>query len=209
MKVNILSQLSEEDKGITLLESIIAIFVFTFICLSVVFILRNSLLTSRKKSIEKDILRELIYITEFIETRISNSMINNFSGKYRMNFKGEKTNVKFICPFSEGEEGDIVKFGIYWKDGKIMAEMIRVNKENPDFTFFEGFPGAQILGNGVKFFSLRYYDGEKWHDRWDTEEMENPVLPKGIELKIVISKGKIEGREIEKGITKFIKIGWR
>ncbi len=208
MKKSILSQCLEEDNGFTLLEVLISIFIFTFVCLSAIFILKNYLLSSREKSREKEILKELIYISEFIGSKISNAMINELSGKYRMNFKGENTWVKFICPFSEGEEGDIVKFGIYWKDDKIMAEMVRVNSKNPDFTFYEGFPGAQILGQDVKSFLLKYYDGKNWLNEWDTERMEKPKLPKMVEIKITVSKGKIEGKEIEKEIKKIVKIGW-
>ena len=208
MKRNILFRFSGEGKGITLLEILIAVFIFTFVCLSSVFILRNSLLSSRKKTIEKDILREIIYITEFIETRISNAMINDLSGRYRMNFKGESDWVKFICPFSEGKENDIVKFGIYYKDGKIMVEMVRVDNKNPDFTFFNGFPGAQILGENIKLFKLRYYNGKNWVESWNTESMIKPELPKFVEIYMIISKGKIEGKEIEREIKKVIKIGW-
>jgi len=209
MKKNFLFLCSEEGKGLTLLEVLIAIFIFTFICLSAISILKNSLLSSRKKNIEKEILKEFVYISEFIEVRISNAMINELSGKYRMNFKGENDWVRFICPFSEGEEGDIAKFGIYWKDNKVMAEMIRVDSKNPDFSFYEGFPGAQVLGEDVKSFSLKYYDGEEWLDKWDTEKMKNPRLPQMVEFKMVISKGKIEGEEIEKEFKKTVKIGWK
>ena len=209
MRKNILFQFSGGDKGISLLEILIAIFVFTFVCFSSVFILRNSLISSRKKAIEKDILREIIYITEFIETRISNAMINDLNGKYRMNFKGGDGWVKFICPFSEGKENDIVKFGIYYKDDKIMVEMVRVDNENPDFTFFNGFPGAQILGENVKLFKLSYYDGKNWVNSWDTENMIVPELPEFVEVSIVISKGKFEGKKIEREVKKIIKIGWK
>ncbi|MGC8977563.1 MAG: type II secretion system protein GspJ [Candidatus Ratteibacteria bacterium] len=209
MKKNILFLFSEEDKGMTLLEVLIAIFIFTFVCLSAVLILKNSLLSSRKKTVEKDILKEFVYITEFIESKISNAMINDLNGKYRMNFKGGNDWVKFVCPFSEGKESDLVKFGVYWKDDKIMAEMVRIDKSNPDFTFFDGFPGAQILGEDVKHFSLKYFDGEEWQDTWDTENMEEPKLPEMVEIKIVVSKGKIEGREVEKEFRKVVKIGWK
>ena len=205
---NILFQFLEEDEGITLTEILIAIFIFTFICVSAIFILKNSLLSSRKKTIEKDILKEVVYITEFIETKISNAMVNDLSGRYRMNFKGESNWVKFICPFSEGKENDLAKFGIYYKDGKVMAEMVRIDNKNPDFTFFDGFPGAQILGEDVKQFRLKYFDGENWVDKWDTEQMTNPKLPEFIEITLTISKGKIEGKEIEKEIKKIVKTGW-
>ncbi|MCM8803994.1 MAG: prepilin-type N-terminal cleavage/methylation domain-containing protein [Candidatus Omnitrophica bacterium] len=208
MKKDTLFLCLEEDKGVTLLEVLIAIFIFTFVCLSSVLILKNALLSSRKKTVEKDILSESIYITEFIENRIRNAMVNDLEGKYRMNFKGGSNWVKFVCPFSESKEGDIAKFGIYWKECKIMVEMIRVDKNNPDFTFFDGFPGAQVLGEDVKLFSLKYFDGENWKKNWDTEIMEEPKLPKMIEITMVILKGKIEGKEIGREIKKTIKIGW-
>ncbi|MGB9677585.1 MAG: prepilin-type N-terminal cleavage/methylation domain-containing protein [Candidatus Ratteibacteria bacterium] len=208
MRKNILFPLLEEDNGFTLIEILIAIFIFTFVCFTGIFILKNSILSSRKKALEKDILKEIIFISDFIESRISNAMINDLSGKYRMNFKGENKWVKFVSPFSEGKEGDIAKFGIYWKDNKIMVEMVRVDKKNPDFSFFEGFPGAQILGEDVKDFCIRYFDGEKFLDKWDTETMEEPKLPTFVEIKIVISKMKIEGKEIEREFKKEIKIGW-
>jgi prepilin-type N-terminal cleavage/methylation domain-containing protein len=208
MKKSILFHFSGEDRGFTLIEILIAIFVFTFVCFSAIFILKNSLLSSRKKTVEKEILKEIIFISDYIENRISNAMINDLSGKYRMNFKGEDKWVKFVAPFSENKEGDIAKFGIYWKDNKIMVEMVRVDKENPDFSFFDGFPGAQILGENVKDFCIKYSDGEKWFDKWDTEIMDEPKLPEFVEIKIIISKGKIERREIEREFKKTIKIGW-
>ncbi|MCS7181354.1 MAG: type II secretion system protein GspJ [bacterium] len=208
MRKNILFQCSEEDKGFTLIEVLIATFVFTFVCFTSIFILKNSLLSSRKKTIEKEILKEIIYVSEFIENRISNAMINDLKGDNRMNFKGEKTWVKFIAPFSEDKEGDLVKFGIYWNNNKIMVQMVRIDSKNPDFRFFEGFPGAQVLGEDIKEFNLKYFDGKIWKDNWDTEFMKEPVLPELIEIKIVVSKGKMEGKEIEKEIKKIIKIGW-
>ncbi len=208
MRENILFHHLEEDNGFTLIEVLISIFVFTFVCLSGIFILKNSLLSSRKKQIEKDIMKEIIFIYDFIEKRISNAMINELSGKYRMNFKGGDKWAKFVSSFSEDKEGDIVKFGIYWKDNKIMVNMVRVDKENPDFSFFEGFPGAQVLGLDIKDFSIKYFDGENWYESWDTEVMEEPKLPEFVEIKIVVSKGKIEGKEIEKQIKKTIKIGF-
>lgn len=208
MKVKFLSQKSEEDKtGFTIIEILISIFIFTFICLSGILVSKNIIIASKKKTIEKDILKEISHISEFIEKTLPNAMINELSGRYRMNFKGENTWVKFIAPFSESKEGDIAKFGIFYRDNKIMVEMVRVDKENPDFEFYEGFPGAQILGEDIKFFSLRYYDGQNWLDRWDTENMEEPELPELVEIKIKISKGKIEGREIEREFTKITKIG--
>lgn len=208
MKVKFLFLKLEEGRyGFTFIEVLISIIVFTFVCLSAVLVSKNIILSSRKISFEKDILREISHISEFIENTLSNAMINNLSGKYRMNFKGETTWVRFVAPFSETEEGDIAKFGIFYRDNKIMVEMVRVDRKNPDFEFYEGFPGAQILGENVSFFSLKYYDGENWLDNWDTENMVEPELPELVEIKIKISKGKIEGKEIEKEITKITKIG--
>ncbi|MCM8785307.1 MAG: type II secretion system protein GspJ [Candidatus Omnitrophica bacterium] len=208
MKENILSHHLEEDNGFTLIEILISVFVFTFVCFTSIFILKNSLLSSRKKQVEKEIMKEIVFIYDFIEKRISNAMINNLSGKYRMNFKGGDKSLKCVSSFSEDKEGDIAKFGIYWKDNKIMVNMVRVDRENPDFTFFDGFPGAQTLGIDIKDFSIKYFDGERWCESWDTETMEEPKLPELIEIKIVVSKGKIEGKEIEKEIKKTIKIGF-
>lgn len=207
MKKNILRVFLEEDKGFTIFEILISMFIFTIICFSAILILRSSLSTLREKNIEKEILKEIVNISEFIENRISLAMINNLDGKYRMNFKGEENWVKFIAPFSEGDQGDIAKFGIYWKDDKILVHMTRVDRENPDFTFFEGFPGAQILANNIKNFTIRYFDGKDWKKNWNTEIMEEPELPEYIEYEIVICKGKVEGREIEKIFKNRVKIG--
>jgi hypothetical protein len=38
--------------------------------------------------------------------------------------------------------------------------------------------------------------------------MINPELPKFVEINIIVSKGKIEGKEIEKEFKKVIKVGW-
>lgn len=46
-------------------------------------------------------------------------------------------------------------------------------------------PEEEILSRGVRFFSLRYYDGTQWLDTWDST-LQSDVLPRAVEIGIEI-----------------------
>jgi len=198
MRKNIFTVNSEKNKGLTLLEILFSVIILTFILSSSLLIFRSFLVNSRKKYIEKKIFSEYSTFTNFLKNTLPYAMVNEMKGKYRINFKGEKTWMKFIIPFSEGENSDLTKIGVYFKEGKIKVSMERVKRKKMDLKFSEGFPGAQTLCENVRTLKFKYFDGEKWNEKWDTEIMEKPVLPKILKFEIEIYGGKIEGKEIRK-----------
>ena len=122
-----------------------------------------------------------------------------------MNFIGSSNWVKFIAPFSEEKGSDLGKFGFYLEGEKVKMNFIRIDKEKDDFTFSEGFPGAQILGTSIEELKFSYFDGEKWKDEWNTEGKEE--LPSLVKVEIsMVSPEKVEGKIEKKQFSKLVKL---
>lgn len=194
----------EGNRGITLIEVLISIFIFLIIILSSLFVFKNTTLNLRKKKEERKIFQEALFSLNFIEKYMRNAMVNEMEGKYRMNFYGGKDWVKFIAPFSEGEGSDLGKFGIYQKGDKIKVSFVRITEDRPDFEFFKGYPGAQILADGVEKLRFYYFDGKEWKNEWNTDE--KAILPEFVKIEITLSKGKVEGEKIKRKFTKIVEI---
>ncbi len=195
-------------KGFTLLEMVIALIIFCIAVLSAVTIFRNSLYRFGRQSAEKKIYSEASRTFGYIEKYLPSAMCNDMKGGMRINFKGEKERVRFVSPFSEGPESDLAKFGIYFDSaaGAVKVAVERIDRASPDFRFSEGFPGAQVAGEGISAFALSYSGGSSWKDEWNTEDMEDPVLPRLVKIELTCFSGKIEGVRDEKTFTKIIRI---
>lgn len=206
--MNLFSAGSGESRGITLLEVIISMMIFSLIFFSAAFIFRESLLRFGKDSGGKKVYSEIASVLNYLERYVSAAMCGGGINSHRIDFKGERNTVRFAAPFSEGDESDIAKFAFYFEEGKVKVSLLRISRRHPDFTFPEDFSGAQVLGENIGCFELEYLDGNLWKDSWDTREMEEPRLPGAIKVKITAHSEKIEGERIEKKVTKIINIGW-
>ena len=208
MKVHIFRGVSEEDKGFTLLEVLIALVIFCVAAFSSIMIFKNSLLRFDKQIGEKKVYSEAIKVFDYTERYLSSAMCNDMDGKFRINFEGRDSYVRFISPFSEGQESDLAKFGIYFDSecNKVKVSIIRIDRKCPDFVFPVGFPGAQVLGEDIGMFKISYYDGRNWKDCWDTSSMSEPVLPRLVRIEIAPFSQKIEGKRYEETFEKVIKI---
>ena len=208
MRKNIFLKNLEGDKGITLIEITISIFIFAILILATIFIFKETLYRTAKVSGEKKVFSESIGVLNYIEKYITASMCNDKEGLQRINFQGKEDLVRFIAPFYKGPESDLAKFSIYFKDDTIKVSIVRINNKKPDFSFPETFSGAQTLGENISVFKIKYYDGTHWKQCWDTETLEEPVLPKSVKISLVTYSKKIEGKRIEKEFTKIINITW-
>jgi len=209
MKRNFFRRLSGgSNAGFTLLEMVIALMIFCIAVLSAAAIFRNSLYRFGRQSAEKKIYSEASRTFGYIEKYLSSAMCNDMKGGMRINFKGEKEQLRFVSPFSEGPESDLAKFGIYFDADACAVKVAveRVDRASTDFRFSKGFSGAQVAGEGISAFALSYSGGSSWRDEWDTEKMGEPVLPKLVRIELTCFSGKTEGVRSEKTFTKLIRI---
>ncbi|HOL21864.1 MAG TPA: prepilin-type N-terminal cleavage/methylation domain-containing protein [bacterium] len=208
MKGSIFQGVSEGNKGFTLLEVLIALIIFCVAIFSSIMIFKGSLLRSGKQMGEKKVYSEAVKVFDYMERYLVSAMCNDRKDKLRINFEGEKEYIRFISPFSEGDESDLAKFGIYFdrEDNTVKVSVVRIDRKNPYFMFPAGFPGAQILGEGIGQFQISYYDGENWNYRWNTEYMSEPELPRIIRVEITPFSQKVEGKRYEEKFEKLIRI---
>ncbi|HRR95206.1 MAG TPA: prepilin-type N-terminal cleavage/methylation domain-containing protein [Candidatus Ratteibacteria bacterium] len=208
MKKDILHIHSEENKGFTLIEVLVSIVILTIIIFSSMFIFKESVRKFRKNTYEKEIYKTATETFQTIEKYLKNAKINNLNGKLRMNFKGEKQWIKFITTTEESKESDFLKVGIYFQDNNLKMNIEKIDKES-DFSFKEGFPGAQILAENIRNFEILYFDGTNYVSNWDTENTEEPQLPPFVKIIMEIESGmKVEGKKLNKNFERIIKVGY-
>ena len=210
MKRNIFLGNSGENKGITLIELVVAMMIFAIVMFSAVFVFKESLRRFRKAAGEKKVYCEATGVLNYIEKYISAAMCSDKNASPSIDFIGEKNIVRFVAPFYEGkqQESDLAKFAFYFIDDTVKVSVVRVSRSNPDFAFPESFSGAQTLGENISLFEMEYYDGSDWKSSWDTKEMEEPSLPESMKVSVRAYSEKIEGKRIEKTFTRTIKIVW-
>lgn len=219
MKTNIFTGVSSGNKGIfkscaeragiTLLETLVAMVIFTIVTVSATMVFRNSLYRFGGQSSEKKIYSEASRILGYIEKYLPSAMCNDMDGEMRITFKGEKHRIRFISPFSRGQESDLAKFGIYLDANTwtVKVATVRIDSSKPGFLFPEGFAGAQTLGECIESFELSYFNGSEWLEEWDTDRMAEPRLPQLVKIELkVFSAKKTEGRRSEKTFTRLIGI---
>ncbi|MDD3725757.1 MAG: prepilin-type N-terminal cleavage/methylation domain-containing protein [Candidatus Ratteibacteria bacterium] len=205
MKVNIFQEVSEGDRGATLLEVIIALVIFCIAVFSAITIFKGSLLRFGKQTGEKKVYSEAVKVFDYMERYLVSAMCSKESG---IAFEGESEYIRFISPFSEGPESDLAKFGIYFdrENNAVKVSVIRIDRRSSDVDFPAGFPGAQVLGEDIEMFHLSYYDGNNWYEQWETKYMEEPELPRLIKVEVRPFSQRIEGKRYEKTFEKVIRI---
>jgi len=209
LKENISTEVSGGSKGITLLEMIVALVIFTAVMLSATMIFKNSLYRFGRQASGKKIYSEAARVMAYMERYLPSAMCNDMEGRMRIDFAGAKDSLRFVSAFSEGPESDLAKFGIYFDgdESAVKAAVLRVDGRKPDFVFPAGFAGAQVLGECIDSFRLSYFNGSDWQDEWDTGRMAEPCLPRMIRVELkVFSRQKTEGERSEKTFTRIIGI---
>ncbi len=209
MRATTFTEVSDGSEGITVLEMLTALIVFTLVILSAVMIFKNSLGRFSRQVSEKEIYSEASRVFGYMEKYLPSAICNNMEGGLRINFKGDNDSLRFVSPFSKGPESDLAIFGIYLdKDASaVKVSVVRVDRAKPDFFFPSGFAGAQILGEGIRVFKIEYFNGSNWLDEWNTEIMTEPCLPELVRVELsVFSKKKVEGERIEKRFTRLIRV---
>ncbi len=171
-------------------------------------VFRKTIVDTRVRMARKEVQAEATEILDYIEKYLSQAMINDLPGGLQMHFIGESHQVKFIAPYSPGEGSDLAKFGIYLDRDVVKVQVMRVDRENPDFVLPEGFPGAQPLGRNVTGFTFTYFDGQNWQSSWDTRRQgKDRQLP--VEVKVTLqveSAFPVEGKRILQEFTRVIKL---
>ncbi|HPP11362.1 MAG TPA: hypothetical protein PKW42_01395, partial [bacterium] len=198
----------EGERGLTLLEVVVALLISVLVMTASLMLFRKTLLDSRQKMAEKEVLAEATELLDFVERHLSLSQVNDLPGRWRMHFLGEEHRVKFIAPFSPGEGSDLAKFGLYLDGQVVKVSVMRVDRDNPDFVLPEGFSGAQPVARNILSLSFLYFDGQKWRSSWDTREEEMLVrLPLQVKVTVVVqSSSRVEGRRLTREFSRTFKL---
>jgi general secretion pathway protein J len=93
----------------------------------------------------------------------------------------------------DSKETDLWEVGYYFEetaDGSGRVLMRREKRElSKDIPLLEGGLDYEITDK-VDGFQLRYFNGSRWSDEWDTRKSSNHGLPKAVELSLIFANGK-------------------
>lgn len=103
-------------------------------------------------------------------------------------FQGEKEELVFFCssniPHSKSEY-DLKKVNYQFKNSQL------IRKVNSNLLIPMIPAATTILASGVDKLIFSYYDGEKWHSKWDSQKNHQsiPLLPKAVGIELILRQG--------------------
>ncbi|HOQ81936.1 MAG TPA: hypothetical protein PLL89_02620, partial [bacterium] len=101
-----------KDKGISIVEILVAIVIITIVFISGLMIFSTSTLRIARQSAEKTINQQATDFTLFLRNKLKEAIIRDIPGPFRIDFVGTETSIKFVAPYSSGNGSDIGKYGI-------------------------------------------------------------------------------------------------
>lgn len=197
------------ESGLTFVEIIVALFIFGIAVLCTLAVFRKQILELRARRLEYRIASETAEFFQFLDKHLPHAMVNDREGDLRMDFIGASDRLRFVAPFSEGEDSDLAKFGMYRDKDRIKIALARVDRNSPSYSFSEGFPGAQTLTICIEDFRISYADGASWQSSWDTRQgsPEEGRLPSAVSVELSVSPPeKMEGRRLKQRFTKTVNM---
>jgi len=197
-----------KDKGISIVEILVAIVIITIVFISGLMIFSTSTLRIARQSAEKTINQQATDFTLFLRNKLKEAIIRDIPGPFRIDFVGTETSIKFVAPYSSGNGSDIGKYGIYYDGNEIKMSFERIDEKTNTYSFEPGFTGSQLLIGNVKKLSFSYWDGKTWQKFWNTKnQVDCAEIPSKIKVFFVIYGGNIEGKMLEKGFSEEIWLG--
>ena len=196
-------------RGVSLLEVLVAMLVFTVAVLMALVLFRGQLMRLRTQAAEKRILEEATRCLDYLSRHLPGAAVNDLAGANRMDFVGGPDRVRVVAPYSEGEGSDLVKFGVLLDGREVKVQVIRADAADPGLAFPEGFSGSQVLCGDVEVLVLSYFDGHAWFDTWDTSagrghQGEPPAM---VRAAVTVSPGTgIEGKRPSRTLTRVIRL---
>ena len=55
------------------------------------------------------------------------------------------------------------------------------------------------LTDRIKSFQLRYFNGQAWSDDWDSRSQRSMLVPKAVEITLVLDEGSVYSTQVEVG----------
>ncbi|MCM8768746.1 MAG: prepilin-type N-terminal cleavage/methylation domain-containing protein, partial [Candidatus Omnitrophica bacterium] len=141
--------LSGDENGLTLIEVVVALLISVVVMTATLMFFRKTLVDRRRQVAEKEVLIEAAEVFDFLERWLPLAVVNDLPGSLRMHFLGESDRMKFVAPYSPGKGSDLARFGLYLDEKVLKVSVMRVDRDDPTFTFPEGFPGAQPLAENI------------------------------------------------------------
>ncbi len=195
-------------RGITLLEVLLSIFLFSLIMISAVFVFKNSVIGMQKQDSEKAMFTEAFASLNYVARYLPAAMCGNREGM-RLDFFGSGEEIGFVAPYSEGGGSDLAIFRIYFRDPEIRLALRRVRSDDSCINPLDlPVSGSHLLSRGIKSIRFFYFDGNNWHNEWDTVLMEDPVLPAMIRIEVTALGKRIGRKESEEKFVRIINTTW-
>jgi len=186
----------KREHGFTLLEILIALFIFTVLSLIMVGALRTVINAQSGSDDKADRLRQLqltlLVMSRDIEQAVNRPIVNA-AGKEEAAFIGEPdqfqfTHTGFANPMGVIARSSLQRSGYVWKEEAIFRLTYPVLDEAPKTTSEQ-----RLLLTHVEEVHFKYLDHEgRFHDNWPVEDKKDEPLPRGIKIDFTLVKwGKL------------------
>lgn len=182
--------------GFTLLEILIALFIFSMIALISTSALHTVINAQTKTEMNAKRLRELqttfILMSREITQAIDRPVINSI-GKEDVAFKGTPkgfifTHLGLDDPMSRIARSSLERSGYHWHKNKLWRISFEALDQAP-----KAKPDVQVLLHHVIFAQFSYLDGEgRFHEQWPLAAEPNRTIPRAVKIDLEIAQwGKV------------------
>ncbi len=179
------------SRGFTLLEILIALFIFAILSLILTSVLRRVIDTHAHTEQVANVMREtewaLLRLSRDIESTV-NRPIADTSGKPEATFIGTSNRFEFTHGgFISEEKSSLERTAYEFKEGTLFRYTWEVLDQAPSTTFHE-----RALLTNLMDISFEYLDADKhFHATWPVEPQTLDTLPSAIRINFVYDNGGI------------------
>lgn len=211
------TNIRKTERAFTLVELLISTVMGAFIGLVAVGTLRT--FSRSAEMVDKNSRREaeVRFAADMIQKDLINLYRGRVSGEMRLvgGTKGSsnagRSSRLILYTVSRGKarsgqpEGDVYEVEYFVREGNGRGGLYRRHWPNPDR---ESEPGGvlTLIGEGINFFDVRFFDGENWRSEWREEWRSIPGI---IEVRIACG-GQGSGEEMigENFLVNYFRKGW-
>lgn len=182
----------KNKSGFTLLEILIALFIFTVLSLIMVGALRTVINAQTGSENKAERLRQLqmvlLVMSRDIEQAVNRPVVNA-AGKDEAAFVGEPdhfqfTHMGFANPVGALAHSTLQRTGYAWSDNSIFRITWPVLDQAP-----KSQPHQRRLLMNVEEAHFQYLDHDgRFHDKWPVEDKTDQPLPRGVRIYLTLSK---------------------
>jgi len=200
------------SKGFTLLEVIIAVTIMA----GIVTVIYMSFSTTSRNVAQAEVRRDAADLARTLLTKLSNDISNAYYNQSMKEtfFYGKKSSAELDVPRfdtialttltnwrkPDSKETDLWEVGYRFEDTPEKNGVVLVRKEKKEFST-DNAPREggmdYTLTERVKSLRLRYYNGSTWADDWDNRSQPTLLLPKAVEITLVLDDGSLYSTKVE------------